>query len=238
VADHLFTTRQLQLRDDSVDADYVRIGAAFSIAGPDVVRVRQVHGRTVLSVRAREPVPGVPDADAIVSMDATRAVSVRVADCVPILLADRAGRAVAAIHAGWRGVAAGIVSATVSALRRWEVPAIDLLAGVGPAIGPCCYQVDEPVREAFETVPGSETWFAQDGRRWRLDLWEAVRDQLISAGVPRAAIYLSRRCTAHQPGDWFSHRRDGPGTGRMVAAIRLRPPGTIRRRPDSTEPGR
>jgi copper oxidase (laccase) domain-containing protein len=80
VADHLFTTRQLQLRDDSVDADYVRIGAAFSIAGPDVVRVRQVHGRTVLSVRAREPVPGVPDADAIVSMDATRAVSVRVAD--------------------------------------------------------------------------------------------------------------------------------------------------------------
>jgi hypothetical protein len=196
----------------------------FGLAGNDVVRVRQVHGTTVLVVAPGVRVLGLPEADAIVSSDPARTISVRIADCVPILIADRAGRAVAAVHAGWRGAAAGIVPAAIDALARLDVPAVDLVVGVGPAIGPCCYQVDEPVRERFRAaMPGAEAWFTADGARWRLDLRASARDQLISAGVRPEAVHVSRRCTAHQPDEFFSYRRDGAGTGRMVAAIGLRP---------------
>jgi hypothetical protein len=222
LADHLFTTRQLELRGETIASDYARIGEAFATSGDNVVRVRQVHGRTVLRVAPGSRWDTPPDADAIVSVDPEQVISVRVADCVPILVADRAGRAVAVVHAGWRGAAAGLIAATIDAIQELAVPAADLVASVGPAIGPCCYQVDEPVRSQFEAaMPGSDVWFTADGARWRLDLWTAASDQLVSAGVPTAAIHLARQCTAHHPDDWFSHRREGAGTGRMVAAIRL-----------------
>jgi YfiH family protein len=222
LAEHLFTTRQLELRGDSIEADYTRIGEAFATGGEDVVRVRQVHGRTVLRVEPGVPVIGLPEADAIVSSDSCRPISVRIADCVPVLLADREGRAVAAIHAGWRGAAAGIIAATIEVVSELDVRAADLVASVGPAIGPCCYQVDEPVRSRFRAaMPGSDAWFAADDTGWRLDLWAAARDQLMSAGLRPEAIHVSGQCTAHQPEEFFSYRRDGAGTGRMVAAIRL-----------------
>jgi hypothetical protein len=239
LAEHLFTTRQLELRGDSVEADYARIGEALAAGADDVVRVRQVHGRTVLRVEPGIPVIGSPEADAIVSSDPDRPISVRIADCVPVLLADREGRAVAAIHAGWRGAAAGIIAATIDALSALEVPAADLIASVGPAIGPCCYQVDEPVLARFQAaMPESDAWFTADGAGWRLDLWAAARDQLVSAGLRPEAIHVAGQCTAHQPEDFFSHRRDGADTGRMVAAIRLGRPHAVRPSPDSPEPGR
>lgn len=227
LATHLFTTRRLEFRGDRIERDYGSLAAQLNVNVDQVVRVRQVHGRAVSVVRSGDTVshPIHADADAIVVTAPGKVASVRTADCVPILIADRAHRVVAAIHAGWRGTAAGVAAAAIQAIRDGGVDAADLVAAIGPSVGPCCYQVDRPVREAFDaTQPGSAHSFVPDGDgRWKLDLWRANAEQLIEAGVPAGAIEVARLCTADQLDTFYSHRREGAGAGRMVAAIRLTP---------------
>lgn len=232
LAPHVFTSRDAPLRSGTNEPDYGAIGACVGLTAPHVLRVRQVHGRAVLVASADATGKAtVGDADALITTHDGRAASVRVADCVPILLADRHGRVVAAVHAGWRGTAAGVASATIDAIAGLGVPASDLIAAIGPAIGPCCYQVDPRVRDEFAaSQPASADWFTLDGPdRWRLDLWRANRAQLEAAGVPTAAIRSANACTAHQASDWYSFRREGAGTGRMVATIRLPSPSQAQR---------
>jgi YfiH family protein len=219
---HVFTTRDLAFRDEE-GRDYARLGQALGVPAEAIVRVRQVHGRAVLIVKPGTPLVALIDADAVVSVDPARAVSVRVADCVPVLIADRRRRVVAAVHAGWRGTCAAVTAATIEAIQELGIAPVDLVAAIGPSIGPCCYQVDDLVRTAYlGMTPEAAAWFTEDGPgHWKLDLPQANADQLEAAGVPRDSISIARYCTVDHPESCFSYRAEGKRTGRMVGAISL-----------------
>lgn len=144
-------------------------------------------------------------------------VGVRTADCVPILLVDKRSRAVAAIHAGWRGSAAAISRKTVQQFQaRFGSNPAGMLAAIGPAIGPCCYEVGPEVADRFGQ------WFPERndlGRRTRIDLPEANRRQLVSAGVPASLVYTAGLCTACCAAEFHSWRRQRETGARMVNAV-------------------
>jgi YfiH family protein len=223
VAEHVFTTRSSDF-GRAAAGDYGRLGHVLGVPGDRIVTVNQVHGRRVVVVQRGAPPPVPTDADAVVSFEPEVVVSVRVADCVPILLADRGGRVVAAVHAGWRGTCAGVVAETIEVIREGGVAPGDLVAAIGPSIGPCCYQVDDRVRTTFlGMTPDAAGWFDEDGPgHWRLDLWQANADQLEDAGLSADSIHGAGLCTAEAGAVCFSHRKEGAGAGRMAAAIRLR----------------
>lgn len=225
LAPHVFTTRDLSFRGPSEPDDYRRLASCFGAGPGELTLVKQVHGRAVVVVTPGVRHAGPLEADAIVSTDPSRVIAVRVADCVPILLADRRRRAVAAVHAGWRGTCVGVAGAAVDALTELGIDPSDLVAAIGPSIGPCCYQVDDRVRLAFlGMTPDAVSWFVDDSPgRWRLNLWRANADQLAAAGVPATAIHGARLCTADHLDRCYSYRAEGSGTGRLVAAIRLAP---------------
>lgn len=226
VAPHCFSTRELALdsacdeNPDSWDA----LARALGL-GPDaLVRMRQVHGVTVIEGPAGTPPAASfndwPEADIAVACDPSLALSVRAADCATILLGDRRTGAVAAIHAGWRGTAAGAVHAAVQALERGHgTRPTNIVAAIGPSIGPCCYEVGEDLAPHFAEHPDAPTWFSR-GTKPRFDLWRATRDQLERAGVPGPQIHACELCTSDHPALFHSYRRDGQRAGRLVAAIR------------------
>jgi YfiH family protein len=183
-------------------------------APSDLSLARQVHGVTL----ARAPFERRPDADAVWSVAAGAAVGVVTADCVPILIADARGRFVCAIHAGWRGSAARIATLSVRALARaTDTPPGQLVAAIGPHIGPCCYEVDEPVMAA---IPERSVFRpAQRPGHAMLDLFALNRLQLVGAGVPALRIERVGGCTSCDSTRYASYRRDKT-SGRLVHWIR------------------
>jgi YfiH family protein len=176
--------------------------------------VRQVHGRRVLRV---PPHSGELEADALLTTEPGWAVAVRTADCVPILLADRERRGVAAVHAGWRGSAARIGEHAVHALcEACGAEPSDLLAVIGPHIQACCYEVDDPVRD--QIGEHSVFVFADRPGHYRLDLQRLNRLQLGRAGVRTIASVGG--CTSCDAERYASYRRDGMA-GRMISYIKL-----------------
>lgn len=223
IARHCFTTRDLKLEhlpsDDSTG--WSALAHALGVDVEALVRMRQVHCADVFE--ARRGYDANPEADIAVTDDPAVAVSVRAADCVPILLADRRSGAVAAVHAGWMGTAAGAAIIAVRALTsRYGTSPEDVIAAVGPSIGPCCYEVGPELASHFSAHAGASAWFTRDAKP-HLDLWQATRDQLTSAGIPRQHIYVCGLCTFDHPTLFHSYRRDGRNAGRLVAAIRTAP---------------
>lgn len=201
--------------DDAARAALV--GALGGLVRPSWMR--QVHGADCIDLDRHEP-GAIPVADAALTRDVGRAAVVLTADCLPVLLASRDGSVVAAIHAGWRGLAADVIAATV---RRMEVDPVTLVGLFGPAIGPEVYEVGPEVREVFvRKDPGAAHAFRPaTGNRLYADLYRLAQQQLIQLGVEPPA----------QP-DWctrtderfHSWRRDGQAAGRMAHLIWREPP--------------
>ena len=197
-------------------------GVRGAPAPAGLVRPHQVHGARIATAAECEAAPP-PEADGVVSSTPGRPVAVVTADCVPILMASACGSAVAAVHAGWRGLAAGVVEAGVAALRGAAPHDARLLAVIGPYIGPCCYEVDAPVLEALRE-PYAER-VARCARPTRpghsaIDLGRLARGALLAEGLSAGAVgALPEACTRCDSERFHSFRRDGEKAGRLVHFI-------------------
>ena len=195
---------------DGWDAAVAREGVHLPVR-----TARQVHG-TRVEIAAAGPAHA---ADGLVTATPGQLVGVVTADCMPVLLVDRGRRVAAAVHAGWRGAAAGILEAAVAKLgKEFGAAPRELEAVVGPAIGPCCYEVGDEVLDAFRSRVGDATapaWSRRDDRL-HLDLRAAARLLLTGAGTSRVAALGP--CTACGTG-YSSYRRDGAGAGRQLSFV-------------------
>jgi YfiH family protein len=234
LAAHLFTTRQLAL---SADEQWAELAAAVNVDPSNVLRLKQVHGAQVVVVRRGDPRPVRPEADALVSDDPQAALVVLAADCVPLLMADSRSGAVAAVHAGWRGTAAGVAIAALESLtREFGTRPEDVTVAIGPAIGPCCYEVGTELVDAFAAAGHArhliDRWFLAppprrgDAPRTRnklhLDVPGANRDQLILAGVAEERIFAAGVCTAMHLDVLTSYRVEKDAAVRLAGVIRAR----------------
>lgn len=176
--------------------------------------LEQVHGQRVVDLDSGTPESPGP-ADAAVSRTPGRVCVIQVADCMPVLFAAADGSVVGAAHAGWRGLAGGVLEATVRAMRA---PPAQLLAWLGPAIGQAHFEVGEEVRAAFLAAdPGAAAAFASNPRgRWQCDLYALARRRLAALGV--SSVHGGGWCTYADDRRFFSYRRDGR-CGRMAALI-------------------
>ncbi len=192
---------------------------------PSLYLPAQVHSDRV-AVLSDAPPAGLtrgPEADAVISRFPGAAVGVLTADCVPILLGGIDTPVIAAVHAGWRGLANGIIAKTVGLLRNDGLSPSGLEAFIGPAIGPCCYEVGEDLAKIFQTrVLGGPEALSTDYERPRLDLPLAAFLQLREAGLSPDRIKTIRRCTACEEKSFFSHRKSAGTTGRQLPAIFLK----------------
>ena len=209
---------------DHIWENYHRLQTAIGCRERRLCRVHQVHGAGVIGVERSGNLDPSTKADAMVTADASAMLSVRVADCVPILLATADGGAVAAVHAGWRGVVGGVVNEAIIALTRLRPDASKkLLAAIGPCIGEEAFEVGDEVLDEFAGLfgPAAPIRRRSDGKG-HVNLREAVRRQLLNAGLSADQIDTTDRCTHRDAAEFFSHRRENGLTGRMAALIATR----------------
>jgi polyphenol oxidase len=229
---------------ENVKQNRRRLQSALGAQDLHLVTLLQFHSDTILSFESAPTEPSRGDAS--VTKTAGLLLAVQTADCVPILLVDPKNRAVAVVHAGWRGTLARIVEKTIGRMQmQFASKAADLLAAIGPAIGGCCYEVGTEVAAAFsgqfanaadffdELRTGDEPnplqWLNMmppghqpPAKKVLLDLRKANRAQLQAAGVPAGHIFVSDLCTACRQDLLFSYRKEGAESGRMMAVIGIR----------------
>jgi len=210
---------------EAVQENLRRLARAAGVEPGALVTISQVHGDTVLRAAAGEGDalrPPIGEADAVWTDTVGTAVGVRTADCVPILLQDPVGRRVAAVHAGWRGVVADIVTRTLEAMARAGTRSADVRAAIGPCIQRCCFEVDGDLPRRFGAAFGEDVVVAVAGKdRRHLDLPLAVRRSLERAGLPASHVAVLPQCTMCDA-RFFSHRRDRGVTGRHLSFITCR----------------
>ena len=197
-----------------------RVGAAFGVVEGKIFTVSQVHSDRIVIIDNPNITPEViksQEADGIITDVKGVSIGILTADCVPVLLFDRKKRVVAAIHAGWKGTASKISAKAVEIMmERFGSRPQDITAAIGPAIGPCCYEVGEEVVSAFGHQKGVAV---QHGKNWHIDLPKANQLQLQDAGVTE--IDLSDICTSCRTDLFFSHRKEMGKTGRQLSFISL-----------------
>jgi YfiH family protein len=200
----------------------------FNTSLERLVTVNQVHGDDILVID--EPNPDFShflklECDGIITNQRGVMIGICVADCFPVLLLDPVRRVAGALHAGWKGTAAGITRKGVEAfVKLFDSSPRDILAAIGPGIGACCYEVDVPVMEAFRKRGQDCTPFAEEKGegKFRLDLSGANYQQLIRAGIPEGNIEVEKLCVSCNRELFFSFRREGGETGRQMGFIMLK----------------
>ena len=224
-ATHFFTAATLTLRESH--EEWAGVAALAGVPVDALRLLHQVHGRTVVTVHPGDTAPwSRPEADGAITADPSVALVVRVADCAPVLLADRQRGVTAAVHAGWRSTMQSILPAAVEAMRRqFGTQPADLIVAIGPSLGTCCGEMGEEVVEAFRAAGHDQwsldRWFCRrPGERPHFDLWRANRDQLEDCGVAPESIHVAALCTRTHPAVFHSYRAAGAGAGRMAAVIR------------------
>ena len=227
--------------DEDVKSPPIQNAFVASLAGKTMVlaRLRQCHSDGVVCLDRFAPGDPPAEGDAVVTRRSGLLLAVQVADCLPVLIVDKAKRILAAVHAGWRGLLAGVVPKTLEAMRsRYASDPRQCLAVVGPSIGPCCYEVGPDVALPFEKAfPGRpQLWKnsrppgralsagtgpsdAPPNARQMLDLSAACRCQLETAGLPDRSVFSHPPCTSCHRDVFHSYRAGGRGPGRMLAAI-------------------
>ena len=209
----------------NVSANLERIASEAGVPPDRFVFMKQVHGTRIRAIHERDLAryrEERPEVDCLITDRPEIFLCVLTADCVPVLFFDKERRVAAAMHAGWKGTAAGIVDAVLDELtQRFHCLPKDLSVALGPHIRSCCYRVGADVAWAFKDFRAERGVLAisQDGKAWNLDLAAAIRVRLKKRGVPPESIELVKHCTSCERDMFFSHRRDSGKTGRMVSYI-------------------
>jgi len=228
---HAFSTRRAERSDFSlgpadapnpmIQMNRARFLAAIGAPGWPIIKLKQIHSSIVVDVDDTSAASDAVAGDAAVTALCGVVLAVQTADCVPVLVADVESRAVAAIHAGWRGTAAGIAKIAVTRItEKFHIDPKSLHAVIGPHIGVCCYEVGEDVTQALRdtSVERREEW-----SKPHVNLAAANRRQMIDAGIPETQIETSSLCTKCREDLFHSYRRDGKRMGHLLSIIGLTP---------------
>lgn len=202
----------------SAEAAATLLGAGFDPAR--IAYARQVHGADVSRVPATGGFSGA--VDVLVTTEPRIPLAIFAADCLAVILYDSEARGLAVAHVGWRGTIRGAAQAAVAALRDLGSRPARVVAAIAPSIGPCCYEVDEPVLQSFRAAYAklAEPWFTPAAAgRFMLDLWRANEDLLVESGVPRGHIEQARLCTACRRDVLYSYRKGHRGRLVTIAAL-------------------
>ena len=227
ISDGIFSSLNLgnptgPIRDSetNISENYRRLLAAIGIQDRQLCRVQQVHGREIVTLKHGDTPPSGKQADGLLTDNPSFVLSIRTADCVPILLSDTKSRLVAAVHAGWRGVIAGILGAAISAMQNRGVALHDILIAIGPCIGLDAFEVGNEVADRFEQMfPQRSVVRRQPGIKPHVDLRQAVSIQALACGVLEKHLDSDDLCTVRDDQWFFSHRRDQGLSGRLAALI-------------------
>lgn len=205
--------------------DSERLGIVFSVPSSRVGTLRQVHSATVLEWEEADAIPGGEgrrEGDALWTAIRGTGVGVRTADCVPVLIADPEVPACAAVHAGWRGFAGGLIGETVRRMGERFAPAAAhrLVAATGPSARGCCYEIGEEVADLLRPLPGGGRFLSRGktAGKWTADLPSIALEGLAAAGVPRNHLEVAGPCTVCSP-SFHSYRREKSLTGRQLSFI-------------------
>lgn len=231
VSEGIFATMNLSYTrgDDpiKVDENFALMCDAMGLPVDGVVISAQEHHVNLRNVTAADrgkgkTLPGFQDVDGLLTDEPGVVLCTQYADCVPLLFADPKKRVVAASHAGWRGTVAEIGRLTVERMQRdYGCDPADILAGIAPSIGRCCFEVDTPVFDAFKEMQvfDDACFVPKAGDKYHIDLWEVNRRVLLSAGVKEDNITVTDLCTRCHPDLFWSHRFTGPDRGSLAAFI-------------------